>query len=210
MKARSRRPFTWMHLIGLNVGLLALLLALLPEGDLAQEAQAENLVTQFGAIAYHGDHGEVISVDCSNQPINNWMLSVLPRFRHLEILDLWNANGFDDAGLAHLAKLKNLRELNLVNTPITDAGVAHLARLSRLEVLTLSGTEITDDALRQIRHLKNLRTLILEDTEITDSGLAFLAGLPRLEVVLLYRTLVTESGISRLKAALPHSLVVAT
>src|SRR5258706_3261845 len=43
--------------------------------------------------------------------------------------------GVTDAGLAHIAGLKNLRRLNLENTGITDAGLAHLKGLAELRYL---------------------------------------------------------------------------
>jgi hypothetical protein len=43
-----------------------------------------------------------------------------------------------DAGLAHLARLTSLQELNLESTQVTDAGLAHLAGLTSLQELDLS------------------------------------------------------------------------
>src|ERR1051325_7282311 len=43
-----------------------------------------------------------------------------------------------DENLVHLAALKELRNLNLENTPIGDDGLRHLADLRKLEELNLS------------------------------------------------------------------------
>jgi hypothetical protein len=49
-----------------------------------------------------------------------------------------------DAGLKHLAGLKQLQLLVLTNTNVTDAGLKHLAGLKQLRFLNLSGTKVTD------------------------------------------------------------------
>ena len=56
----------------------------------------------------------------------------------------------DDAALVHLAKLRNLRRLDLHQTRVGDAGLASLAGLSALEQLDLSQTAVTADGLKKL------------------------------------------------------------
>ena len=48
-----------------------------------------------------------------------------------------------DRGLAHLARVKSLEQLDLSETAVTDAGLPHLESLRRLEQLDLTGTRVT-------------------------------------------------------------------
>ena len=72
-----------------------------------------------------------------------------------------------DAGVASLAKFKELRRLHLDNTKITDKSLATLAKLPHLEYLNLYGTGVTDAGLAHIKGLKNLKKLYLWKTKVT-------------------------------------------
>ena len=63
----------------------------------------------------------------------------------------------DDQGLAHLARCRGLRRLELNGAPITDTGLSHLAGLSELEELNLTGTQITDAGLSHLKPLSRLK-----------------------------------------------------
>ncbi len=106
-------------------------------------------------------------------------------------------------GLAHLASLKHLKALSLVELDLTDSGLAALANLARLEELDLVGLKITDAGLAHVRGLSRLRRLALDGNEITDAGLAHLVGLNDLEELSLKGTRVTDAGLNTLKS-LPH------
>jgi hypothetical protein len=86
-----------------------------------------------------------------------------------------------DAGLAHVAALKNLTRLHLENTKITDAGLDHLKGLANLEYLNLYGTQVTDAGIAKLAGLKNLKKLFVWQTKVTDDGakklVAAIAGL---------------------------------
>lgn len=72
-----------------------------------------------------------------------------------------------DAGLVHLATMRELRRLQLDRTAITDAGFAHLRPLGQLESLNLFGTTVTDEGLASLRPLTRLRTLHLWQTQVS-------------------------------------------
>ena len=86
-----------------------------------------------------------------------------------------------DAGLAHVASMKNLSRLHLENTKITDAGLDHLKTLANLEYLNLYGTQVTDAGIAKLAGLKNLKKLFVWQTKVTDDGakklVAAIAGL---------------------------------
>ncbi len=120
----------------------------------------------------------------------------LPAWPQLTELSLLGAPVSD---LASLARLPQLRHLNLAETDITGLSVRTLAALS-LEHLDLSGSDVDDLAPWQA--LTSLRWLSLRDTRITDKSVKLLAPLVRLEFLDLARTRTTNAGLPAL-AALP-------
>jgi hypothetical protein len=88
-----------------------------------------------------------------------------------------------DAGLAHLAALQELRQLDLSETNVTDAGLTHLANLRQLRWLLLGKTHVTDAGLAHLANLRELQTLDLYGTDVRGPGLTSLAGLRELRDV---------------------------
>jgi uncharacterized membrane protein/mono/diheme cytochrome c family protein len=88
-----------------------------------------------------------------------------------------------DAGLAHVALLKNLTRLHLQRTAVGNAGLAQLAGLTRLEYLNVYGTRVSDEGLKALAGVKTLRSLYVWQTAVTPEGVASLkAALPRLAI----------------------------
>jgi uncharacterized protein (TIGR02996 family) len=124
-------------------------------------------------------------------------LAPLAELAGLEDLQLgWTRVG--DAGLAHLAGLTRLRDLRLSDTRITDAGLAYLARLRGLKWLDLSVNRVTDAGLAHLVGMTGLKGLYLDGTRITDVGLSQLAGFHNLRVLTLDDTAVTDAGLAHL------------
>jgi Leucine-rich repeat (LRR) protein len=105
------------------------------------------------------------------------------RLKNLRALDLLQTN-VSDAGLEHLKGLKQLRELNLWNDPkIKGPGLKHLAGLDSLERLNLGQTQIRDEDLQHLVGLKRLKFLDTSRTQVTDAGArALRQALPECEV----------------------------
>ena len=112
-----------------------------------------------------------------------------------------------DAGLVHLATLRNLQGVYLWGPQITDTGLANLSGLSNLKDLYLSGTQITDAGLVHLATLNKLQDLELAETPITDAGLVHLSGLKDLEYLDVRETKVTDMGCEKLQEALPYCTV---
>ena len=108
-------------------------------------------------------------------------LEVLAEFPTIQRLQL--GERLTDAGIAHLARLKNLRLLDTESWGITDQGVKSLAALERLEFLNLNYALVTDRGLESLAGLENLTYLNLWNTQVTADGVAGLrAKLPRVKV----------------------------
>ncbi len=135
-----------------------------------------------------------------------------------------------DDSLKHLRALAGLAELTLYDSRVTDAGLAHLAGLKNLKKVvagtffldetsrisgfgfqSLRGSNIcdldltggiTDAGMSAIARLPNLRILWLRDAEVTDAGISRLRSAERLQSLFLYRNQVQGQGFADL-ARLP-------
>ena len=113
-----------------------------------------------------------------------------------------------DAGLADVARLGNVVELNLRDTKITSAGLVHLKGLAKLTRLHLERTNVGDEGIANLTKLTTLEYLNLYGTKITDKSLDHLAGLKNLRQLYVWQTDVTDAGIAKFKKALPAVSVV--
>jgi hypothetical protein len=85
----------------------------------------------------------------------------------IAVLQMANADVTDET-LAHLASLKQLREVDLSNTQVTDASLPRLAGLPALATLRLAQTRVTDAGFREhLLPLEGLRELDVRGTGVT-------------------------------------------
>ena len=113
-----------------------------------------------------------------------------------------------DNGLADVAKLGNVVELNLRDTKITSAGLMHIKGLSKLTRLHLERTNVGDEGIANLAGLVRLEYLNLYGTKISDKSLDHLVGLKKLRQLYVWQTEVTDAGIAKLKKALPDITIV--
>jgi hypothetical protein len=106
--------------------------------------------------------------------------------------------GLTDAQMAVIAALPAVREMEIIAPRLTDAGLAALARLRNLQVLHLEGTAMmTDEGLQALATLPKLRHLRLSGP-FTDRGLAYLSAAPALKALWLETPRATEDGLRSL------------
>ena len=108
-----------------------------------------------------------------------------------------------DSGLPHIKRLINLIDLDLSSSEVTDAGLAHIAGLEKLERLNLTSTRVSDAGLAHLKDLKRLRELHLAYTSVTDAGLKHLEGFKSLHSLDIEGTRITAEAVSRLRRARP-------
>lgn len=102
------------------------------------------------------------------------------RFPNYETLSLAHAK-FTDAGAANLAKLKNLKGLELGSTKATSAALRHLLGLP-LEYFQLGEGVDAPESIALIKELKTLKRLTLTNCKtVTDAELQTLAGMKHLD-----------------------------
>jgi hypothetical protein len=137
--------------------------------------------------------------------VTDAVLERISRLDHVTRLDLGGCNQLGDDGLRSLARMPQLRELDLSNYPggpitdrglevlrslkelrrfelcwqpnVSDAGVAHLAACDSLESVNLMGTHTGDGALRALAGKPTLRSL-RTGRQVSDAGLPLLHDFP--------------------------------
>lgn len=125
------------------------------------------------------------------------------RLSYVGELDFRSEEELTPQDCAAIAKIRNLKSLELEGAIIDDAGLAEIAKLTNLESLDLAGTKVGNDGVRHLAKLKKLKNLNLSQTNIDDQVLADLATLTNLENLYLYRTNITSAGLAKL-ASLQH------
>lgn len=132
-------------------------------------------------------------------------LASLQSLTSLEYLGLANTR-VQGAGLSHLSCLPKLRSLCLggFQTTLTHDGICHLAKIEQLRELELRGRSITDNHVDLIAVMPHLQKLILDETKVSDAGLAHAARLPELQNISIRNSSgVTAGGVEELKASRP-------
>ena len=106
--------------------------------------------------------------------------------------------------MAHIARLEQLKVLNLPDAQFTDASLEALTDLANLELLRFGSPHVTDAGMVHVARIPSLRFLHLIDVPIGDRGLESLESLTQLESLYLDDTAATDAGITRLLKALPQ------
>ena len=106
-----------------------------------------------------------------------------------------------DAVLARVAPLSHVTTLGLSGSrQITDDGVLQLARMPQLKQLDLTGVPVTDRGLEVLRHLPNLRRFEMTWARgISDAGVAHLRFCDALEEVNLMGSQTGDGAIAALQ-----------
>ena len=179
-------------------------------------------------LLHLADLGGLESLGLSQAQITDEGLEHLVRLTALRTLQLDGCRAVTDAGLARLAGLKSLVELNLGETAVTLAGLKQLAG-RRLRVLglpeelyvdeclsaylraldtqvdlDLSNWSLTDDGMPHLASQHQLKSLVLpggwrQTKLISDHGLVHLAGLDQLETLSLAEADIDGSGLRHLR-----------
>jgi Leucine-rich repeat (LRR) protein len=120
----------------------------------------------------------------------------------------WGADTVDlrgswvtDSDMPALARMTDLRHLNLSLTRISDRGLRALKSAPAIEDLNLYFAEqITDEGAAVVKNWKHLKSLNLRGTKITDATLEFLASVPTLESLDIGWAQITDTGLEHLTA----------
>jgi len=100
----------------------------------------------------------------------------LSRLRSLTFLDLCGTN-LDNAMLANLVPLSQLKELNLRRNNVSDKGFVYIAKIKSLEILNATDTLVTIKGLSLLSALPHLRTVFVRMLQYKPEDLAALKKL---------------------------------
>jgi hypothetical protein len=155
---------------------------------------------------------QVTVLELQGSTINDAGLAQLPKFDKVEKLNISNLNYSNDAlanvakmkgvtslqmikgpqkdkmadaGLAHVAQMKQLIELNMDQSRFTAAGVAEIGKMTQLEKLSIGqvGTQFADEHLQMLTPLVNLKYLDITGSYVSDDGLKYLLPFTELETL---------------------------
>jgi Leucine-rich repeat (LRR) protein len=97
--------------------------------------------------------------------------------------------------LAAVAKMTNLKQLDISGVTLTNRKLAYLKNLSALESLTLGNEgELTDRGLENLKGLTALQKLTIPNFRGTNAGLVNLRGLSNLKILKLWGPQITDLG----------------
>ncbi|QDU50977.1 leucine-rich repeat domain-containing protein [Gimesia panareensis] len=188
-----------------------------------------SFVESKGGYIMQNEQGENDCVDLTDQKVDDQDLDIFMQSGASQIAYLsLNGTQVTDEGIAKLASLQRLEDLNLGDTKITGTGFANvkftsLKKLSfrecnkltvagfkqiikcqNLERLNLRNTNIDDPFLQEIAKLPQLQYLWADYTRLTNEGLPYLNGMTRLISFRTRMTGVTRAGMLQLWQHLPN------
>jgi hypothetical protein len=104
-----------------------------------------------------------------------------------------------DSDMPLLARMPDLKRLDLSLTRISDRGLRALKTAPAIEELNLYFAEqISDESMAIVKAWKHLKRLNLRGTRITDSTLEFLSGVLTLEALDIGWAQITDTGLDHL------------
>jgi len=155
---------------------------------------------------------DLMNLNLGRTGITDEGLAHIKQIKHLTGLDLpvygQDAEGFwkdphperfSDAGLKHIAEMKDLEALSFSGGGVTDAGIANLAGMTKLKYIGL-GTlpNVKGPGLAHLKSLPELRELNLNDTGLDDAGLKNVSELKQLTSIQLPKK-ATDAGLEHIK-----------
>ncbi len=128
---------------------------------------------------------------------------------NLETLHV-HGNGWGPAAAEPIGRLTSLRNLSLDENPLGDEGIAHLAGLRQLRELRAWDVGMTDASVEAIVGMRTLQILSIGGNPgITDASIPLLSRMDSLRELQVGASGITLAGIQKLQAALPNCVVYA-
>jgi Leucine-rich repeat (LRR) protein len=185
-------------------------------------------VEKKDGVSLQNELGDICLVELANQNVDDLDLDIFKQSCANEITHLYlNGTQISDEGLAKLASLQHLNDLDLGYTTLTGAGFAkvkftslkkltfrgcdqltvdgfkQIVKCQNLEKLDLYESNIDDPFLQEIAKLPKLKTLWADHTRLTNAGLPYLNNMTQLRSFTLDKTAITREGMQQLWKHLP-------
>jgi len=102
----------------------------------------------------------------------------------------------DDAVVAQIGRLTQIRFIGLQGSTVTDSGLAGLAGLHDLRTIHFHAPNVNGSGFRQLSGLRRLTNLHFYETPIGDENLVYLVPLTGIENLSLTNTRVSDVGMT--------------
>lgn len=156
-------------------------------------------IAERGGVAERDKTGKIVAVDLRSSWVADSDLADLARMADLKRLDL-SLTRVSDQGLRLLRTAPGIVDLNLYYAElITDDGLSAVRGWKHLKRLNLRGTKITDKTLEMLSTVPTVESLDIGFAEITDVGLDHLAVLPNLRELTIGGNKLTDLGLQMLR-----------
>jgi Leucine-rich repeat (LRR) protein len=131
-------------------------------------------------------------------------LAPLAALPNLEELDM-SFGGATDEGMKTVTKLKQIKRLSVLNARnITDAGLKTIATMSNLRDLDVGqNSTITDTGIIHLTKMKDLEKLAVTNTSFSERALEYVVKMPNLRSLKMYGTHVPAEALSKLLPTMP-------
>jgi hypothetical protein len=106
----------------------------------------------------------------------------LPGARHCTKLAFFECD-LADEDLSFLARLPQLRDLDMAGSSVTDSHMRSIGRMHSLECLSVAKTLITDAGLSCLDKCSHLKKLLIAETAVEGTSFETLSRLPMLECI---------------------------
>ncbi len=130
------------------------------------------------------------------------LVAHIEAFKNLQDLEI-SETAIDDDSLPTIAKLPNLKALNVWRTKVTDQGLESLVSMGLTRLNLDDDPAIGDAGMDHVAKMTSLEWLHVGKTKITDAGLAKLEALKKLTELRINDTAVSEESLQQLKQKLP-------
>lgn len=160
--------------------------------------------SQWNLIIFQAVDSKQNKIHVRQAQVSSRQIALLPaanRLGHLKEL-LLDAGQIDDPSLEAIARAcPQLEHLRLRLSPLGDHAAPALARLKQLRVLNLPHSRLTSEGIAFLRELPHLESVRLGGARIDDLAVAELAALPALESLHLIGPKLTEQALQSLAQA---------
>jgi Leucine-rich repeat (LRR) protein len=162
-------------------------------------ANSDNRITDAGGVVDLDSSGQIVAVDLHASWATDSDIAELARLPDLRRLDL-SLTRISDHGLRQLKGVPGITDLNLrYDESITDAGLSTVKGWRHLARLNLRGTKITDTTLLHLNAVTSLVSLDIGYAQITDVGLDLLTSLTNLKELSIGGNKLTDIGLQPLR-----------
>ncbi|HVW87648.1 MAG TPA: hypothetical protein VHB50_23335 [Bryobacteraceae bacterium] len=166
---------------------------------LAAAVPPSSWITDAGGVFQRGTDGKITAVDLRASWVTDSDMPQLARMPDVKKLDL-SLTRLSDRGLRALRPAPGIEELNLsFAEQIGDEGASAIRNWKRLTRLNLRGTKITDATLEMLAGVTSLRSLDIGYAQLTDVGLNNLTSLTNLRELSMGGNKLTDNGLEFLR-----------